>query len=131
MRRIRGRDTKPEMLIRRALFKLGYRYRINYASLPGKPDIVFLKWRIAVFIHGCFWHAHQNCIQASKPKTNTTYWGNKLAGNVARDERYWHELGDAGFRVLTLWECEIERSPTVQANRVVEAIESAKLVAQP
>jgi DNA mismatch endonuclease (patch repair protein) len=118
MRRVRAKDTKPELLLRRTLFARGKRFRLHAKELPGKPDLVFRKARVAVFIHGCFWHQHENCIQASTPKTNRDYWVPKLAKNVERDARSRDELEKLGFRTAVLWECEIEASPEEAANLV-------------
>src|SRR6266446_9314751 len=85
MSRIKSRDTNPELSVRRSLHRLGYRYRLHRNNLPGKPDIVLPKHRIAIFVHGCFWHQHSGCIDCSKPKTNAKYWGPKLLANVQRD----------------------------------------------
>lgn len=110
MRRIRSRDTKPELALRRALHDRGLRYRVDCSHLPGKPDIVFAKARLAVFVHGCFWHQHPGCREASKPRSNTDYWRPKLANNVARDKRVSAELTAMGYCALVVWECEIERN---------------------
>jgi DNA mismatch endonuclease (patch repair protein) len=118
MRRIRAKNTKPELLLRRALYSRGKRYRIHVKNLPGKPDIVFHQARLAVFVHGCFWHQHENCLQASRPKTNRDYWRPKLLQNVERDQRYRAELEKLGFRTAILWECEVESSPKEAADLV-------------
>ena len=110
MRRIRSRDTLPELMLRRALHKVGKRYRCNVRALPGSPDIVFSRHRLAIFVHGCFWHQHPGCTEASQPKTNRPYWQPKLLGNVERDRRHRQELERLGYKVLVLWECEIERA---------------------
>jgi DNA mismatch endonuclease (patch repair protein) len=121
MRRIRRRDTWPELLLRSALHKKGRRYRVDVGELPGRPDLVFTKKRVAVFVQGCFWHQHPNCRQASSPKTNVQYWEPKLARNVARDQRNFSALTGLNYSVLVFWECEIERD----VERAVEAIERA------
>jgi len=122
MRRVRAKNTKPELLLRRALYGRGKRYRVHAKDLPGRPDIVFRQSKVAVFVHGCFWHQHEGCLQASKPKTNQTYWGPKLRGNVERDMKYREELEQLGFRTLVLWECEIEASPQAAADLVEHAL---------
>lgn len=127
MRRIRRRDTKPELLLRRLLHKLGYRYRVDVRELPGRPDMVFTKRKLAVFVHGCFWHQHPDCLQASLPKTNQAYWIPKLRANVIRDARHVSELRQRGFQIVTLWECEIENSPDLAAADVQAAYASCRM----
>lgn len=106
MSRIRGRDTKPEMLIRRGLHALGLRYRLHDKSLPGSPDLVFPRYRTAAFVHGCFWHAH-GCLLSKLPKTHTEFWQSKLSANAARDQRVIEDLKSQGWRVLVIWECAL------------------------
>ena len=110
MRNIRGKDTKPELLLRRALHARGFRYRLHQKGLPGRPDLVFPKYRAAVFVHGCFWHRHPGCPKATTPATRTDFWQNKFAENTARDRRNIDQLQEAGWRVLVVWECELARS---------------------
>ena len=107
---IRAKDTKPEMLVRRALHKAGFRYRLHDKKLPGKPDIVLPKYRTVVFVHGCFWHGHC-CKHFKWPKTRVEYWRTKIEGNVARDAKAVSSLQEQGWRVLTVWECEIRSLP--------------------
>ena len=106
MARVRGKDTKPELLVRRALHARGYRYRVHAAELPGRPDIVFRPKRKAIFVHGCFWHRHQGCPRSSMPKTRVPFWQNKFAQNCDRDARNREELEHRGWDVLIVWECE-------------------------
>lgn len=106
MSRIRARDTKPEMLIRRGLHARGLRYRLHDRNLPGRPDLVFTKYHTAVFIHGCFWHAH-DCTLAKLPATRQDFWKRKLEGNAARDRKAIEALQTAGWRVLVIWECAL------------------------
>ncbi len=107
MRAVKGKDTKPELKVRKLLFAQGYRYRLH-SDLPGKPDIVLAKHRAAIFVHGCFWHGH-DCMRGSrKPKANAEYWSAKIARNVARDQRVLKELKTQDWRTLTLWECELK-----------------------
>lgn len=106
MRAVRRANTKPEILTRRLLHKLGLRFRIHSISLPGTPDIVLPKYRTVVFVHGCFWHRHSDCRYATVPKTKTDYWLPKFAANVERDVRKAAELEALGWRVLVVWECE-------------------------
>ena len=107
MSRIRSNNTKPELLVRKSLFKLGYRYRIKN-KLPGKPDIVLKKYKTAVFINGCFWHRCKKCKRATIPKTNTKYWLNKFDQNVKRDIQNYKELEKMGWKVIIIWECEVK-----------------------
>jgi DNA mismatch endonuclease, patch repair protein len=106
MAAIRGKDTKPEVRVRSALHALGYRFRLHRKDLPGKPDIVLPKHRVAIFVHGCFWHSH-NCRYGSVvPATRAEFWSDKRAGTVARDEVKARTLMELGWRVFTIWECE-------------------------
>lgn len=108
MRAVKSKDTKPEVALRKALFALGYRYRLNVKDLPGKPDLVFPKHRTALFVHGCFWHGH-NCKRGARiPKTNADYWREKISRNRTRDEKNKAALETLGWRVLTVWECELK-----------------------
>ena len=107
MSRIRSRDTVPEMIVRRLLFSMGYRYRVNSKDLPGKPDIVFTRKRKVIFVHGCFWHRCPTC-NLSLPKSNVDYWSQKFQKNVERDRRKAEALAELGWSVHTIWECEIE-----------------------
>ena len=102
---IQGKDTKPELNVRRALHASGYRFRLHRKDLPGSPDIVMPGRRVAIFVHGCFWHAHQGCKYAKTPSTRTEFWTAKLQGNVDRDRRAADKLAEMGWRVLNVWEC--------------------------
>jgi DNA mismatch endonuclease (patch repair protein) len=108
MRAIKSRDSGIEILVRKTLYRAGYRYRLHRKDLPGKPDIVFSGRRKVIFIHGCFWHAHPdpNCRISHRPASNTGYWNPKLEKTVARDTRNIEQLENAGWRVLALWECQ-------------------------
>lgn len=108
MRRIRSKDTKPEMVVRRLAHGLGYRYRLHAKDIPGKPDLVFPGRKKAIFVHGCFWHQHPGCVDGRLPRSNRAYWGPKLEKNKSRDELAIRELHDAGWEVLIIWECETE-----------------------
>lgn len=110
MSRIRGSNTKPEKMLRSALFKLGFRFRVNRNDLPGKPDIVLSKYKTAIFVHGCFWHFHQECREGRIPSSNSKFWKNKLDKNVERDLRKQNQLLALGWNVLMIWECEIEKN---------------------
>lgn len=106
MSRVRGKNTSPEMRVRRAAHAMGSRFRLHRKNLPGKPDLVFAKHRVAMFVHGCFWHRHAGCTKASTPKSQVEFWQRKFDANVTRDERVEAELLALGWRVVTLWECE-------------------------
>lgn len=109
MSRIRGKDTKPEIIVRRYLFSRGLRFRKNDKRYPGSPDIVLPKYNTVVFVHGCFWHLHDGCKHAVMPKSNVDYWKKKLYGNKERDERNIKELEEMGWNVITVWECELKK----------------------
>lgn len=105
---IKGKNTKPELLLRSALHKLGFRFRIQRKDLPGKPDIVLPKYKTIIFVHGCFWHRHPGCKYAYTPKSNIEFWTNKLEGNVIRDRLTEKALEEMGWRILIVWECEVK-----------------------
>jgi DNA mismatch endonuclease (patch repair protein) len=107
MSRIRSKDTKPEMIVRRLVFSMGYRYRLHRPDLPGKPDLVFPGKKKVIFVHGCFWHAH-SCKRGFKPKTNVEFWEKKLDANRTRDAYNVCRLREMGWDALTVWECEID-----------------------
>lgn len=108
MQAVRSKDTKPELAVRRIVFKLGYRYRLHKNDLPGKPDLTFIGRRKVVFVHGCFWHGH-TCVRGNRlPKTNTEYWCAKIARNKARDAANMAKLKASCWRVLVIWECELK-----------------------
>jgi len=106
MSRVRGKGTLPEMTVRRRAHALGMRFRLHRADLPGRPDLVFPRYRTVVFVHGCFWHRHESCRKSTSPKTRVEYWEAKFRTNVERDARNATELARMGWRVLTIWECE-------------------------
>lgn len=107
MKDVKSCNTQPELYIRKLLHKMGFRFRVNKKSLPGKPDIVLPKYKTIVFVHGCFWHQHENCNKARKPKSNKQFWIKKIKKNIERDERNIKELEDLGWKVIIVWECEI------------------------
>lgn len=107
MRNIRGKNTRPEMLVRRLLHGAGFRYRIHPSDLPGRPDVVFRKHRKAILVNGCFWHRHVGCQNATIPKTRRAFWEAKLRQNVERDIRVHQQLRNLGWQVFVVWECEI------------------------
>lgn len=108
MRKIGSSGTKPELIVRRLAHKLGYRFRLHRRDLPGRPDLVFGPRKRVIFVHGCFWHGHDRvgCLDARLPKSNTSYWSQKLSGNKARDLRNADALEAAGWKVLAIWDCE-------------------------
>lgn len=106
MSRIRGRDTKPELFVRTGLHRQGLRFTLH-AKLPGRPDLVFPRFRTALFVHGCFWHRHPGCRYATTPAGNAEFWKRKFSENLDRDVRVQRELEKAGWKVVTVWECEI------------------------
>lgn len=108
MSRIRSRDTKPEIALRKALHGLGFRFRLHKTDLPGKPDLVLTKYRCVIFVHGCFWHRHPGCKVATTPKSNTAFWVDKFTRNVDRDKRNTRQLEEGGWHVITVWECEVD-----------------------
>jgi len=108
MASIRGRNTRPEMALRKALHRLGFRYRLHERKLPGHPDLVFPKYRAVVFVHGCFWHRHPGCRYATTPASNTEFWERKFRGNVERDNRNIRKLLEQGWHVAVIWECALK-----------------------
>lgn len=108
MAAIHGKDTKPEMLVRRYLWGHGFRYRLNHPRLPGKPDIVLRKYRTCIFVNGCFWHGHEGCRYYTIPKTNTEFWVDKVKRNKERDLKVQHELAAMDWHCITIWECELK-----------------------
>ena len=107
MAAIKGKDTKPEMIVRKYLFSRGLRYRVQGKKLPGRPDIVFPKYKTVVFVDGCFWHGHESCRYFRLPKSNVDFWREKIERNVARDARNEADLKALGWRVIRVWECDI------------------------
>ena len=125
MAAIKGKDTSPEWLVRSALHRLGLRFRLHDGALPGRPDLVFRRSRVAVFIHGCFWHQH-SCKRGTRPSTRRAFWNRKLAGNVERDTRVRRQLRAMGWRTIVVWECQTRSDARLVAacRRVLAAIES-------
>ena len=107
MSKISGKETKPEILVRKYLFSQGFRYRKNVKDLHGKPDIVLPKYKAVVFVNGCFWHGHENCKKSALPTTNTEFWKEKISSNIIRDKKTYAELSDMGYKVLVIWQCEL------------------------
>ncbi|TPK95289.1 MULTISPECIES: very short patch repair endonuclease [unclassified Mesorhizobium] len=123
MSRIRGRNTRPEMLIRTGLHARGFRFRLQVRELPGRPDLVFPKWRAVLLVHGCFWHGH-NCHLFRLPATRQDFWASKIAANKERDARSYRALADQGWRTLTLWECAIRGRGRWPDQDVLDACET-------
>jgi DNA mismatch endonuclease (patch repair protein) len=109
MSRVRNKDTKPEILVRSLLHRNGFRFRLHKKGLPGKPDIVLPKYNVVILVHGCFWHRHNGCADATTPKTRTSFWESKFNENVQRDTCTVQALRDAGWKVIIVWECETTR----------------------
>lgn len=116
MSRVKGRDTKPEKLVRGLLHAMGYRFRLHRKDLPGKPDIVLPKYQTVIFVHGCFWHGHLDCPRAKRPAANAEFWNRKIDGNMARDALTCAALEAAGWRVLVLWQCEMRNTETLKQH---------------
>ncbi|HWQ90042.1 MAG TPA: DNA mismatch endonuclease Vsr [Clostridia bacterium] len=115
MSRIKGKDTGPEMVVRRLLHRLGYRFRLHGKELPGRPDVVLPKHKTVVFIHGCFWHRHRRCRNCTTPTNRRDFWVEKLEGNAARDRKHIRTLKKLGWRVIIVWECET-KSPLLESR---------------
>ena len=124
MSKIRSKNTRPEMILRKALFARGFRYRVNDKRLPGTPDIVLPKYRTIIFVHGCFWHGHEGCKHASTPKTNTEFWVNKIATNKVRDKIHTEQLIAKGWNVLTVWECDIRHNYKHDLPGLIDTVEA-------
>jgi DNA mismatch endonuclease, patch repair protein len=118
MSRIKGRNTGPELRLRSLLHRAGFRFRLHAKDLPGKPDIVLPKYHTAIFVHGCFWHRHEGCRNATTPSTRTEFWQDKFDANVERDRRNRAALERAGWTVITVWECDLK----ADAARIVEQL---------
>jgi DNA mismatch endonuclease (patch repair protein) len=116
MSKIRGRNTRPEQTLRSLLHRAGFRFRLHNSRLPGTPDIVLPRYRTVIMVHGCFWHRHPRCRFAYEPKTRVAFWRGKFAENIARDRRVKNALRKLGWRVITIWECELTNADRVMAN---------------
>ncbi len=123
---IRGKNTKPEIIVRSLLHRLGYRFRLHRKDLPGRPDIVLPKWKTVIFVNGCYWHGHNDCHLFRPPKTRREFWTNKIEGNQARDRRNYAALEDAGWKVLVIWECAVSKKLSL-TNEQLEIVISAAL----
>ena len=118
MSRIKGKDTKPELIVRSQLHKMGFRFRLHRKDLPGKPDIVLPKYKTVIFVHGCFWHRHENCKYSSTPKTRKEFWENKFKENVIRDKSHQKKLSSIGWKIIIVWECEIKEKNLLIKDRL-------------
>ena len=116
MARVKGKDTRPELLVRKTLHRLGYRFRLHPKDLPGKPDIVLPRHRTAIFVHGCFWHRHEGCRRASTPQTRSAFWQTKFEATLARDERQRADLEATGWKVVVVWECQTRDVDALRAS---------------
>lgn len=121
MSRIKGKNTRPEKRVRSLLHGLGYRFRLNVKSLPGKPDIVLPKYKTAIFVHGCFWHRHEACCYTTTPKTRQEFWEKKFSDNIQRDKNTAKSLEQLGWTVLVVWECELKDMEMLR-HRLLEAL---------
>ena len=116
MSRVSGKNTVPEIVVRKVAHSLGLRFRLHRKQLPGTPDLAFPKWRTTIFVHGCFWHRHPGCMKASTPKSRTEYWQDKFESNVRRDKKNAALLRKQGWLVLTVWECETKKVKELEAK---------------
>lgn len=116
MSRVKNKDTKPEIIVRSIIHRLGYRFRKNNLNLPGRPDIVLTRHRKVIFVHGCFWHGHGQCKRASRPATNKMFWDKKLDANIVRDKHNNKVLKSLGWKTLTVWECQIKNQDKLLAK---------------
>lgn len=126
MSRIKGKDTKIEVMVRQYLFHYGFRFRKNDKRYPGKPDVILPKYKTAIFVHGCFWHRHEGCKLATTPKTRTEFWMEKFAKNIANDKKHYEELKKMGWNVIVIWECELENDFEGTMQKIMHNIKNSK-----
>lgn len=127
MSRISGKDTKPEVLVRKYLFSKGFRYRKNDVRLPGKPDIVLAKYKTVIFVNGCFWHGHEGCRYFAWPNNNAEFWRTKISGTIERDKKTYSQLNRLGWHVIVVWECELKKGiAETRLDKLVQEIKSFK-----
>lgn len=126
MAQIKGKDTSVEVTVRKYLFSNGYRFRKTDKRYPGKPDIVLPKYKTVIFIHGCFWHRHPGCKRATTPKSNVEYWNSKFQKNVENDTKHQEELEAMGWKVIVLWECEIQKHYEETMEKLLHSLKSGK-----
>ena len=122
MSRIRSTNTKPELVVRSLLHRAGLRFRLHGKDLPGKPDLILPKYKTVIFVHGCFWHRHEGCKDASTPRTRTEFWQKKFTGNVERDKKVRLLLEETGWNVLVIWECEINKNSDKIVHRIFQEL---------
>jgi DNA mismatch endonuclease (patch repair protein) len=122
MSKVRGKDTGIERFVRSALHRRGFRFRKNVSFLPGRPDIVLPKYQTVIFVHGCFWHGHQNCKAAKLPETRREFWENKIFGNVTRDAKHIRALQETGWKVLIIWECALKYKNDSEKEAAIERL---------
>jgi DNA mismatch endonuclease, patch repair protein len=125
MSRVRNKDTKPEMAVRRLVYRMGFRYRLHSRTLPGKPDLVFPRRKRVIFVHGCFWHRHSGCALARMPKSRLEFWKPKMEANRKRDSRNQRLLRKEGWRILVVWECQLADEETMQ-DRIMKFLDDTK-----
>lgn len=125
--KVRARDTKPEWILRGGLHRLGFRYQLHRKDLPGKPDLVFPKYRSVIFVHGCFWHRHMKCVDASIPSANQEFWIDKFSSTIRRDSRVLRELHTLGWKTMVIWECQLEKDTVATINRVANWLSLGKI----
>ena len=126
MSRVRSENTKPEKLLRSMLHRAGFRFRINVRDLPGKPDIVLRKYRVVIFVDGCFWHRHDGCKKASMPSTRQSFWKEKFQKTVERDKRQAEQLEKSGWKVIRVWECELENNAEQSVERIARYLRTLR-----
>lgn len=124
MSRIKNKDTKIEVLVRKYLFSKGFRFRKNDKRYPGKPDVILPKYHVAIFVNGCFWHRHENCKNATMPKSKVAFWKEKFEKNVENDKKNIDKLRSMGWHVITLWECELEKNFEQRMDNAIKEIKS-------
>ena len=125
MSRVTGKNTKPEILVRKMIHAMGFRFRIHRKDLPGRPDIVLPRFHKAIFVHGCFWHGHKGCIRATRPTTNTDFWNKKIDSNMKRDRRNKEALKKDGWESLAIWACQLQNPETI-TNRIFNFLGESK-----
>lgn len=121
MSKIGPKDSEPELFIRSMIHQMGYRFRLHRKDLPGTPDLVFPKYNGVIFVHGCYWHGHQDCNRASIPDTNTKFWKNKIGKNINRDRKNYKKLQELGWDYLVIWQCEIKKGNIPKLQQKVDS----------